>query len=77
VTAKGTVLLDGNRATVDGVFRRMRSVRSSVVTPQLVRPLESLRQALRARLQRSDFDLDAMRDMAAAIEAASVAVAHA
>jgi DNA-binding PadR family transcriptional regulator len=33
VTAKGTVLLDGNRATVDGVFRRMRSVRSSVVTP--------------------------------------------
>jgi|SRR5271155_2837573 len=33
VTAKGTVLLDGNRATVDGVFQRMRSVRSAVVAP--------------------------------------------
>jgi DNA-binding PadR family transcriptional regulator len=77
VTAKGTVLLDGNRATVDGVFRRMRAVRNTVVAPQLLRPLESLREALRARLQRSDFTLDAMRDMEAAIEAASIAVARA
>jgi DNA-binding PadR family transcriptional regulator len=77
VTAKGTVLLDGNRATVDGVFRRMRAVRNTVVAPQLLRPLESLKQALRARLQRSDFGLDAMRDMAAAIEAASITVARA
>ena len=77
VTAKGTVLLDGNRATIDRVFRRMRSVRGTIVAPQLLRPLESLRQALGARLLRSDIDLDSLRDMVAAIEAASITVARA
>jgi DNA-binding PadR family transcriptional regulator len=74
VTAKGTVLLDGNRATVSSVFQRMRAVRSAAVAPQLLQPLETLRRALRDRLSRSDIDLEGIRAMAAAIEAATANV---
>jgi len=77
VTAKGTVVLDGNRATVDAVFERMRSVRSNFVAPQILRPLENLKQALRERLSQSDIDVDGIRAMAAAIDAATVNVARA
>jgi DNA-binding PadR family transcriptional regulator len=77
VTAKGTVVLDGNRATVDAIFERMRSVRSNFVAPQILRPMETLKQALRKRLSQSDIDVDGIRAMAAAIDAATVAVARA
>jgi DNA-binding PadR family transcriptional regulator len=77
VTAKGTVVLDGNRAVVDAIFERMRSTRRNVVTPQILRPLENLKQALRKRLAQPDIDLDGVRAMAAAIDAATIRVARA
>jgi DNA-binding PadR family transcriptional regulator len=77
VTAKGTVVLDGNRATVDAIFERMRSIRSNFVAPQILRPMENLKQALRKRLSQSDIDVAGIRAMAAAIDAATINVARA
>jgi DNA-binding PadR family transcriptional regulator len=77
VTAKGTVVLDGNRATVNAIFERMRSIRSNFVAPQILRPMENLKQALRKRLSQSEIDLDGIRAMAAAIDAATINVARA
>ena len=77
VTAKGTVVLDGNRATVDAIFERMRSLRSNFVAPQILRPLAKLQQALHQRLSQPDLGAEGIRAMAAAIDAAAVTVAHA
>jgi len=76
VTAKGTVVLDGNRATVDAIFARMRAVRSTIVAPQILRPLETLKQALRERLSQPAIDGDGIRAIAAAINAATINVAR-
>jgi len=76
VTTRGTVVLDGNRATVDRIFARMRSMRRDAVAPQILRPMEALTRALRERLSESEIDLDGIRAMTAAIEAATATVAR-
>ncbi len=75
VTPEGTAWLEANRAVVDAVFGRMAEARGrGGVPPQVVRAMENLRLALKLKLGAGEPTDDQLRALAAAIDAAAVAV---
>ncbi len=77
ITQAGTAHLDANRASVDAIFARIaevNSVHGGGPAPQIVRAMENLTLALRLRLARGPLTEEQNRAVAAAVDAAAVAV---
>jgi DNA-binding PadR family transcriptional regulator len=77
ITRDGSAYLDANRASVDEIFARIAEVHSAHgggTAPQIVRAMENLTLALRMRLARGPLTEEQNRAVAAAIDAAAVAV---
>ena len=77
VTPEGTVHLATNRAAVDEALRRMRDVgggQGGGPPPEIVRATENLKLALRLRQGRGPLTEAQLRAIAAALDAAAVAV---
>jgi DNA-binding PadR family transcriptional regulator len=77
ITEEGAAYLQANRASVDAVFARMAEARSAHggdPAPQIVRAMENLTLALRLRLGRGSLTEAQNRAIAAAIDAAAIAV---
>ncbi len=77
ITPEGQAFLDGNRATVDGVFSRMAAAGESNASgraPQIMRAVENLKLALRLRVANGPLSKEQIAAIAAAIDAAVKAI---
>jgi DNA-binding PadR family transcriptional regulator len=75
ITEDGQRFLDANAAAVAAIFARFAEAGpQSGPAPQILRSMENLKLALRLRLGRGRVDEDQIRAIAAAIDAAAVAV---
>lgn len=77
VTPDGTAYLAANRTALDGALDRMRSVsmaNSGGPAPEIIRATENLKLALRLRQGRGPLTEEQVRAVAAALDAAAVAV---
>jgi DNA-binding PadR family transcriptional regulator len=76
-TAEGIAHLTANQATVNSVLARMKEVSAAHgggPAPQIVRAIENLKLALRLRQSRGPLDEEQIRSIAAALDAAAVAI---
>jgi len=77
ITPEGSAHLTANKAAVDAIFERIAEVRSAHgdgPAPQIVRAMENLRLALRLRLAQGPLTDAQKHAVAAALDAAAVAV---
>ncbi|SDT60520.1 transcriptional regulator, PadR family [Bradyrhizobium canariense] len=77
VTADGTAYLAANKTAVDNALQRMQSVNtahSGGPAPEIMRARENLKLALRLREARGPLSEQQIRDIAAALDAAAVAI---
>ena len=77
ITPDGIASLAANKAALDGALGRMRSVstaNSGGPAPDIIRATENLRLALRLRQGRGPLTEEQVRAVAAALDAAAVAV---
>jgi DNA-binding PadR family transcriptional regulator len=77
ITPSGRSFLDANRAAVDALFSRMTEAsqaRGGGPAPQIVRAMENLKLALRLRQDRGPLTEDQLSHIAAAIDAAAIAI---
>jgi len=77
VTPEGTAFLAANKAAVDAVSARMAELGSAYgdhAAPQILRAMENLKTALRIRLARGPLGEEQLRAVAAALDAAALAV---
>jgi DNA-binding PadR family transcriptional regulator len=76
ITRNGVAHLDANKASVKAIFKRIAAARATATEPppQAVRAMENLRVALSLRLARGPLNEQQIRAVAAAIDAAAVAV---
>ncbi len=80
ITAEGRAFLEANRAAVDTLFARMDAAareQGGPPAPPVLRAMENLRLALRLRLTRGPLDEAQAQAVAAALDAAAVAVERA
>jgi DNA-binding PadR family transcriptional regulator len=76
-TAEGIAHLTANQATVNSVRGRMKEISAAHgggPAPQIVRAIENLKLALRLRQSRGPLDEEQIRSIAAALDAAAVAI---
>lgn len=76
-TAEGSAHLAANQATVDSVLARMKEINAAHgggPAPQIVRAIENLKLALRLRQSRGPLAEEQIRSIAAALDAAAVAI---
>jgi DNA-binding PadR family transcriptional regulator len=77
VTADGITYLAANKSAVDNALQRMQSVNtahSGGPAPEIMRARENLKLALRLREARGPLTEQQIRDIAAALDAAAVAI---
>jgi DNA-binding PadR family transcriptional regulator len=77
ITEAGTAYLEANKAAVDNALQRMRSVNtahSGGRAPEIMRARENLKLALRLREARGPLTEQQIRDVAAALDAAAIAI---
>jgi DNA-binding PadR family transcriptional regulator len=77
ITAEGRAFLDANRAAVDALLARMDKAgreHGAGPAPQVVRAMENLKLALRLRLARGPLGEEHANAVAAALDAAAIAV---
>src|SRR5580693_1535583 len=77
ITAEGTAYIDANKAALDQALRRMQSVKSAHgggPAPEIMRARLNLKMALRLREARGPLTEQQIRDIAAALDAAAVAI---
>jgi DNA-binding PadR family transcriptional regulator len=77
ITADGTAYLAANKSAVDNALQRMQSVNtahSGGPAPEIMRARENLKLALRLREARGPLTEQQIRDIAAALDAAAVAI---
>jgi DNA-binding PadR family transcriptional regulator len=76
ITETGRAFLGENQRTVDGLFARMDEARSrgGRFSPQIMRAMENLKIALKYRLVAGDLTEADVQSIAAAIDAAALAV---
>jgi DNA-binding PadR family transcriptional regulator len=77
ITEAGTAYLEANKAAVDNALQRMQSVNSAHSggrAPEIMRARENLKLALRLREARGPLTEQQIRDIAAALDAAAVAI---
>jgi DNA-binding PadR family transcriptional regulator len=77
ITSEGSAHLAASKAAVDAIFERIAEVRSAHgdgPAPQIVRAMENLRLALRLRLARGPLTDEQKHAVAAALDAAAVAI---
>jgi DNA-binding PadR family transcriptional regulator len=76
ITRNGVAHLDANKASLKTIFKRIAAARATATEPppQAVRAMENLRVALSLRLARGPLTEQQVRAVAAAIDAAAVAV---
>ena len=77
ITAEGTAYIDANKEALDQALRRMQSVNTAHgggPAPEIMRARENLKLALRLREARGPLTEQQIRDIAAALDAAAVAI---
>lgn len=75
ITAAGTAYLGENREAVEAARARMDQAGAAMgPAPQIVRAMENLRMALRLRMARGPLSDKELQDVAAALDAAAIAV---
>ena len=77
ITEEGTAFLEGNKPATDAAMARMEAFAAEAgrgPDPQVVRAMENLKLALRLRMGRGPLDEDQARVVAAALDAAALAV---
>ena len=77
ITTEGTAYLDANKSTVDQAMAHMQSVKSAHgggPAPEILRARVNLKMALRLREARGPLTEQQIRDIAAALDAAAVAI---
>jgi DNA-binding PadR family transcriptional regulator len=76
ITRDGMAYLDANEASVKAIFKRIAAARATATDPppQAIRAMENLRVALSLRLARGPLTEQQIRAVAAAIDAAAIAV---
>ncbi len=77
VTEAGRAFLDTNKGAVDALFARMaetRAIHGDGPPPQIIRAMENLKTALRLKLAAGKPSEEAIRQAAAAIDAAALAI---
>jgi DNA-binding PadR family transcriptional regulator len=77
ITAEGTAYIEANRNALDQALRRMQSVKSAHgggPAPEILRARVNLKLALRLREARGPLTEQQVRDIAAALDAAAVAI---
>ena len=77
ITAEGTACLAANKSAVDNALQRMQSVNSAHSggpAPEIMRARENLKMALRLREARGPLTEQQIRDIAAALDAAAIAI---
>jgi DNA-binding PadR family transcriptional regulator len=77
ITRNGMAHLDANKESMKAIFKRIAAARATATTdppPEAVRAMENLRVALSLRLTRGPLTEQQIRAVAAAIDAAAVAV---
>jgi len=77
ITADGTAYLAANKSAVDNALQRMQSVNtahSGGPAPEIMRARENLKMALRLREARGPLSEQQIRDIAAALDAAAIAI---
>jgi DNA-binding PadR family transcriptional regulator len=77
ITPEGSAHLAASKATVDAIFERIAEVRAAHgegPAPQIVRAMENLKLALRLRLARGPLTDEQKHAVAAALDAAAVAI---
>ena len=77
ITEAGTAYLEANKAAVDNALQRMQSVNSAHSggrAPEIMRARENLKLALRLREARGPLTEQQIRDIAAALDAAAIAI---
>jgi DNA-binding PadR family transcriptional regulator len=77
VTAEGTAYIAANKAALDQALRRMQSVNTAHgggPAPEIMRARENLKLALRLRESRGPLTEQQVRDIAAALDAAAIAI---
>jgi len=77
ITLEGQQFLDANATSVKFIFDRMNeagAARASADQPQVIRGMENLKMALRLRASRGPLTEEAARKIAAALDAAAIAI---
>lgn len=77
ITPEGTALLEANRTAVAALFARIAAAgraRVSADAPPVLRGMENLKLALRLRLSRGALTEEQVRSVAAALDAAAIAI---
>ncbi len=77
ITPAGTAFLEENKVAVDGVLARLKEASASERSgpaPQIVRAVENLRLSLHLRQTRGPLTTEQIRTIAAALDAAAVAI---
>src|ERR1700733_8941850 len=77
ITTEGTAYLDANKSAVDQAMAHMQSVKSAHgggPAPEILRARVNLKMALRLREARGPLTEQQIRDIAAALDAAAVAI---
>jgi DNA-binding PadR family transcriptional regulator len=77
ITRNGMAHLDANKESMKAIFKRIAAARATATTdppPEAVRAMENLRVALSLRLTRGPLTEQQIRAVAAAIDAAAIAV---
>ena len=77
ITEEGAAFLEGNRPATDAALARMEAFAAeagSGPNPQVVRAMENLKLAMRLRMGRGPLSDDQARTVAAALDAAALAV---
>lgn len=74
VTEEGRAHLEANKAAVEGLTARMDAAKSRGAPAPVLRAMENLRTALRMKLERGDLTEAQAEAMAAALDAAAIAV---
>lgn len=74
VTEEGKAHLEANRAAVDGLTARMDEAKGRGAPPPVLRAMENLRTAMKLKLSQGGLTEDQAQAMAAALDAAALAV---
>ena len=77
ITAEGTAYLAANKTAVDNALQHMQSVKAKHgggPAPEITRARENLKMALRLREARGPLTEQQIRDIAAALDAAAIAI---
>ena len=77
ITDEGRAALQGNKASVDAIFKRMSETAERLggrPAPQIIRAMENFRTALRLKLERGKLSDQQIADIAAALDAAALTV---